>query len=106
MTDSTTAHARMTRHTVVLASRSPQRRAILEQLGVPFAVRVPAVEEETSGDPRALVITNALHKARAVDGELVLAADTEVVLDGHVFGKPADAAEAEVLLRRLSGRVH
>jgi septum formation protein len=91
---------------LTLASGSPQRRAILEQLGVDFRVVVPEVEELTDGDPRALARENALRKARAVDGERVLGVDTEVVLDGRVFGKPADQAEAETFLRRLSGRTH
>jgi septum formation protein len=103
---------------LVLASRSPQRRAILEQLGVEFTVVPADVEEETRGDPRRLVVDNALRKARAVGraegaavgapapGERVLGVDTEVVLDGRVFGKAADDAEAETLLRRLSGRTH
>jgi septum formation protein len=91
---------------LVLASRSPQRRAILEQLGVAFRVEVPEVEERSDGDPRALVIENARRKARAVEGELVLACDTEVVLDGRVFGKAHDRGQAETHLRRLSGRTH
>jgi septum formation protein len=93
---------------VILASRSPQRRAILEQLGVAFRVEAPDVEELTEGDPRRLVRENALRKARAVGaaGELVLGADTAVVLDGRAFGKPRDRAEAETFLRRLSGRTH
>jgi septum formation protein len=103
---------------LILASRSPQRRAILEQLGVPFRVEAPDVEELTGGDPRRLVRENALRKARAIAarsgrgagagaaGERVLGADTAVVLDGHAFGKPSDEAEAETFLRRLSGRTH
>jgi septum formation protein len=91
---------------LVLASGSPQRRAILEQLGVEFRVVVPEVEELTEGDPRAMVVANALRKARAVDGTRVLGVDTTVVLDGRVFGKPADANEAATFLHRLSGRTH
>jgi septum formation protein len=91
---------------ITLASASPQRRAILEQLGVEFRVVVPDVEELTEGEPAAVVVENALRKARAVDGDPVLAADTEVVLDGRVFGKAADAAEAAEFLRALSGRTH
>lgn len=91
---------------LTLASGSPQRRSILEQLGVDFRVVVPDVEEVRRGDPRSTVVGNALLKARAVEGEPVLAADTEVVLDGRVFGKPGDAGEAERFLRRLSGRTH
>jgi septum formation protein len=93
---------------VILSSRSPQRRAILEQLGVDFRVEAPEVEELTEGDPRRLVRENATRKARAVAarGERVLGADTAVVLDGRVFGKPRDEREAETFLRRLSGRTH
>jgi septum formation protein len=99
---------------LILASRSPQRKAILEQLGVAFRVEEPGVEELTGGDPRALVRENALRKARAVAAaggrsggtERVLGADTAVVLDGRVFGKPRDEGEAETFLRRLSGRTH
>jgi septum formation protein len=99
---------------LILASRSPQRRAILEQLGVDFRVEAPEVEELTQGEPRRLVRENALRKARSVgargaggaEGERVLGADTAVVLDGHVFGKPGDPGEAEIFLRRLSGRTH
>jgi septum formation protein len=93
---------------LILASRSPQRRAILEQLGVAFRVEAPEVQELTEGDPRRLVRENAIRKARAVAarGERVLGADTAVVLDGRVFGKPRDEREAETFLRRLSGRTH
>lgn len=91
---------------LILASRSPQRRAILEQLGVAFTVSAPEVEERSDGDPRDLVIENALRKARAVEGERVLGVDTTVALEGRAFGKPADEEEAEAFLRRLSGRTH
>jgi septum formation protein len=91
---------------LVLASRSPQRRAILEQVGVDFEVVVPDVEELSEGEPEAVVVENALRKARAVGGHLVLGCDTEVVLDGRVYGKPRDVAEAERFLRELSGREH
>ena len=91
---------------LVLASRSPRRRAILEQLGVEFRVEVPEVEELSEREPRELVRENALRKARAVEGERVLGVDTAVVLDGRAFGKPRDAAEAERFLRALSGRDH
>jgi septum formation protein len=105
---------------LILASRSPQRRAILEQLGVEFRVEDPGVDELTQGDPRRVVQENALRKARAIGAgsgsggtkpcdappDLVLGADTAVVLDGDIFGKPADQAEAEAFLTRLSGRAH
>jgi septum formation protein len=91
---------------LVLASGSPQRRAILEQLGVDFRVEATGVEELSEGDPRAVVEENALRKARAARGERVLGVDTAVVLDGLIFGKPHDAAEAASYLGRLSGRDH
>ena len=91
---------------VVLASRSPQRRAILEQLGVRFTTAIPDVEEVTSGEPHDLVVHNALRKARAVEGERVLGVDTTVVLDGVAYGKPGDQAQAGEWLGRLSGREH
>jgi nucleoside triphosphate pyrophosphatase len=91
---------------LILASASPQRKAILAQLGVEFRVEVPEVEEVVDGDPHELVRENALLKARAVRGERVLGADTAVVLDGDVFGKPADEHAAKHFLTLLSGRVH
>jgi septum formation protein len=91
---------------LILASSSPRRAAILEQLGVDFRVEVPQVEELTEGEPRELVVRNALLKLRAVPGERVLAADSMVVWDGKAHGKPAGAAEAERWLRELSGRWH
>ncbi|HEX4719999.1 MAG TPA: Maf family protein [Thermoleophilaceae bacterium] len=91
---------------MTLASASPQRRAILEQLGIDFVAQPAEIEELSAGDPHHVVIENARRKARAVDGDLVLACDTEVILDGRVFGKPADADEARTFLRRLSGRTH
>jgi septum formation protein len=88
---------------IVLASVSPQRRAILEQLGIPFEVVSPADAEE-GDDP----VENAARKARSVDGgdRPVLGVDTEVVVDGEVLGKPAHPGEAEAMLDRLSGRTH
>ena len=71
-----------------------------------FDVRPAGVEEETAGDPRALALENARRKALAVEGELVLGADTDVGLDGEVLGKPRDAAHARELLSRLAGRRH
>ena len=71
-----------------------------------FAVVEPDVEELTEGEPRRLVVQNALLKLRAVPGDRVLAADSMVVWDGRAHGKPADSAEAERWLRELSGRWH
>ena len=67
---------------------------------------VPEVEEVEEGDPRSLVVENALRKARAVEAEVVLGVDTTVVVDGRSYGKPADRDEAERTLRLLSGRDH
>ena len=91
---------------LILASRSPQRRAILQQLGVEFRVEPPEAEELAGGDARKVVVENSLRKARSVSGARVLGVDTAVVLDGRVFGKPRDEDEAETFLRRLSGRGH
>jgi septum formation protein len=73
---------------------------------VRFRVVRPDIEELSDGDPREVVVENALRKLRAVPGERVLAADSMVVWDGRAHGKPADAAEAERWLRELSGRWH
>jgi septum formation protein len=91
---------------LILASGSPQRKAILEQLGVRFRVEVPEVEEVVDGDPPEVVRENALLKARAVRGHAVLGADTAVVLDGQIFGKPADERAAERFLDGSAGRTH
>jgi septum formation protein len=96
---------------LLLASSSPQRRAILEQLAIPFEAVVPAYEERESGsDPVAEVERRARGKARSLAGiaaeRPVLGVDTEVVLDGRVYGKPVDAADAEEMLDALSGRTH
>jgi septum formation protein len=69
-------------------------------------VQPAEIEELSAGDPHDVVVENARRKARAVEGDLVLACDTEVILDGEVFGKPADEAEARTFLQRLSGRTH
>lgn len=97
---------------LVLASRSPQRRAILEQVGIPFVVRPAGVAELERGDPVTVARENALRKARAVAGDPsaaigpVLGVDTIVVLEGLVIGKPPDAESAHAMLRRLAGRAH
>jgi septum formation protein len=69
-------------------------------------VVVPGVEELTEGDPEHLVVENARRKAAAAVGELVIACDTDVVLDGEVLGKPGDEREARAYLDRMSGRAH
>ncbi|HEY8681589.1 MAG TPA: Maf family protein [Rhodanobacter sp.] len=98
-----------------LASQSPRRRQLLEQLGVEFEVLDVDVVEQRATDesPQDYVNRVACDKARAglaclgnIAGAMVLGADTEVVLDDDVFGKPFDAQDATTMLRRLSGRTH
>lgn len=93
---------------LVLASRSPQRRAILERLGVRLEVRPSGAPEIESGEPAQVALQNALSKARAVarPGEVVLGADTVVALDGAIYGQPADERAALQTLRALSGAEH
>jgi septum formation protein len=92
---------------LILASGSPQRRAILRQLGIDFRVEVPDIEELSEGDPREVVAENARRKARAISArERVLGADTAVVLEGRIFGKPDGADEAARFLLALSARTH
>jgi septum formation protein len=94
---------------LVLASRSPQWRGILEALGVVFEVRVPEFEECESGDAERVALHNALGKASAVNraqNEIVLGVDTVVSLDDRLWGKPADDAQARETLAALSGRTH
>ena len=96
---------------LVLASASARRARILRALGVPFRV-VVSNEDETlrpGEDGPAAVERLARAKALAVAGHEalpVLAADTEVLCDGHILGKPADEADAVAMLRRLAGRAH
>jgi septum formation protein len=91
---------------LILASTSPQRRAILEQLRIPFDVVAPAYEEEPGVDP----VEHARAKARSVAGVAgdrpVLGVDTEVLCDGRMFGKPRDEEHAAEMLDALSGRTH
>lgn len=97
---------------ILLASTSPQRRAILEQLGIPFEVVAPRYEEEDPphGDAVEVVRRHAREKARSVADEAgerpVLGVDTAVVLGGRIYGKPGHVAEAERMLEDLGGRTH
>ncbi|HET9551418.1 MAG TPA: Maf family protein [Anaeromyxobacteraceae bacterium] len=93
---------------LTLASQSPRRRELLGGLGIPLEVR-PAHTDETPlpGEaPAAYARRVAVEKARAVHGDLVLAADTTVAVDGQILGKPAGPADAARMLRLLSGRRH
>lgn len=98
---------------LLLASRSPQRQAILHQLSIPFDVVAPRYEENwPDGKVNAVEVVreHARGKAESVaelaDDRPVLGVDTAVVLGGRVFGKPKDATEAERMLEALSGKTH
>lgn len=97
---------------LVLASASPRRTWILGQLGIEHVVDPAHIDEDAlvRDDPSRLVLDLAAAKAVATShrhpGALVLGADTVVVLDDHVLGKPADPEEAVRMLRKLSGRTH
>jgi septum formation protein len=96
---------------LILASGSPRRREILERAGIPFVAR-PAEVDETirpGEDACAYVKRLAREKAEAVEaapGEIVLGADTVVVVESEILGKPTDEADAARMLRMLSGREH
>jgi septum formation protein len=110
--------------TLILASSSPRRRELLSLLGLPFEVRPAGIDETPHpGEPPAEYVQRiAREKAEAIAGGagsplpaaetpprdplLVIAADTEVVIDGKILGKPGAAAEAAAMLRRLRGRTH
>lgn len=95
---------------LILASRSPQRRAILEQLGVQFEVQIPQVEELEAGPPHEVAIENAYRKAAAIASAAgdrpVLGVDTIVSIGSRIWGKPDGEAEATDTLRALGGRRH
>lgn len=98
---------------IILASASPRRKELLRQIGIPFEVRVSHVEEKINDtQPQAVVEALARQKAEAVfaaspeDTVLVIGADTIVVLDGRILGKPHTEEEATEMLSSLSGRSH
>lgn len=102
----------MTAVRVVLASQSPRRQQLLSLIGIPHEVRAADIDETFTPDEspvphcERLAREKAMTIARHEPGAVVIAADTIVVLDGEVLGKPADAAEARATLARLSGRTH
>lgn len=100
----------MTRPRLVLASGSPRRRELLAGLGVEPTIRPVDIDESPRDGESAAgyVLRLAEEKAReqASPGELILAADTVVTLDGELLGKPEDEDDAKAMLRRLSGRTH
>jgi septum formation protein len=97
---------------IVLASTSPQRRAILDQLQIPYDVVAPSYEENDppEADAVELVKAHAEGKARSVaeqaDGRPVLGVDTAVVLGGRIYGKAEDAEQAAEMLDNLGGKTH
>ena len=101
----------MAKPSIVLASGSPQRKNLLRGLGLEFRVIPSGVEEQTDGEPREVVLANATAKAREVAARrrkpaLVIAGDTEVVVDDRALGQPALEGEARWCLETLSGRTH
>ena len=96
---------------IVLASASPRRAEILSNAGIPFVRDVPSgIDETPVGEaPKDYVLRLAREKAEAVaipPGRIVLGADTTVVVDGEILGKPSDEADAGRMLKLLSGRAH
>lgn len=97
---------------LILASKSPRRKELLKQIGIPFVVVVSDAEEVSgnSWTPAALVVENAKRKANAVAEKYpdspVLGADTVVSSEGKIFGKPKDKDEARKILTALSGKMH
>jgi len=95
---------------ILLVSSSPRRKEILSMVGLPFRVLKASVEEEILPSPVETAVKNAEKKVLSVKDEqkkeIALAADTIVVLDGKILGKPKDEREAVEFLKQLSGRWH
>jgi len=93
---------------MILASASPRRASLLRAAGFDFEVRPSGAAEwpYAGGSPAGYAEALARAKVASVPGDLVVGADTVVVVDGDVLGKPADPEEAAIMLRRLSGRDH
>lgn len=96
----------------ILASKSPRRKELLEQIHLHFSIVTSEVEEKIDNTltPEEQVVSLAMQKAEAVfknhEDKIVLGADTIVVIDGKILGKPKDEAEAIEMLKQLSGRTH
>ncbi len=106
---------KMRNRRLILASGSPRRRELLADLGVEFIVDVPEVDESHDESVAAEDVAPMLASRKAAayrqqrgirEGEIVISADTVVIVDDRVLGKPADGAEAREMLRSLSGRTH
>lgn len=95
---------------LVLASASPQRRKLLERLGVSFTLRPTGVAEVEHGDPAEVAVENALRKARAArigeEPEMILGVDTLVAVGPRIYGKPADETQARETISALVGATH
>ena len=96
---------------LVLASRSPRRREILQQAGIPFIVRPTDIDEtplpeEAAGDYVTRIARQKAQAAVVEAGEIILAADTTVTIDSQILAKPLDPADARRMLAMLSGRRH
>ena len=97
---------------VILASQSPRRRELLSLVGIPHEVQPADIDETPWPDEMPVPHAERLAKAKAnviamrEPDAVVIAADTIVVIDGDILGKPTDAADARTMLRRLSGRTH
>lgn len=96
---------------LILASQSPRRKELLQLLGLPFVIRVADIDEtmDPTADPAREVARVSRQKAEAVarkPEDIVIAADTIVVLEGNVLGKPVDQTHAEAMLAALSGKDH
>jgi len=97
---------------VILASQSPRRRELLALIGVEHEVMPADINEDVRADEGAVAYTERLAREKAAviaakhPDAYVIAADTTVVVDGDILGKPADVADAKAMIRRLSGRVH
>ena len=100
----------MSNKALILASGSPRRVELLGQIGLPFTVQAPAIDETPRAAETAAVYVERMAREKAhalsVADAVVLAADTVVVLDGRILGKPADAEDAVATLRALGGRRH
>jgi len=100
------------RKRIVLASGSPRRRDLVKMMGLKFELAVPEIREDLvpGAKPSSLVVELALAKALSLIGKFpnaaILGADTVVVLDGKILGKPRDRSDARAMLRTLSGRTH
>ncbi|WP_273444886.1 Maf family nucleotide pyrophosphatase [Neolewinella agarilytica] len=100
--------------TIILASKSPRRSYLLEQAAIPFTVRTADVEEIYPDDLPALEVAPYLAKLKAkgslhlleTEDEVLLTADSVVIIDGVIYGKPKDRAEAIATIEKMSGRMH